>query len=589
MDRVALGSQRRVRAVLHVARRARRAARDRAPRQPASITRRSGRPIRRSSSSPTRTTRCGSSIVDHPAPVKIDQSRLDEPISVGERTDVVARLAVDRRTRSRCRTSSTRCSCTRSPTRRRTSSPTRAATHARRASIAAASIYGSSRARTRAGCRRASTCPRSVARRPAASTAIVLRKDLPSPFAPESDEEGCGLRGSGAEAAKGEPAKTDAHRSRRRSISASSLRRSPRANYVELEVADGALFVMSTRDRGIRRGSARGRRRQAPAQVQKFDLKTRKLDKFIDKLDQPDFGTSDSSTFELSADGDEGAVRRRRRVVRRRYREGRRAGRGRAQARRRLQVWVDPRAEWKQMFHEVWRIERDFLYDPKAHGLDLAQAEKVYAPFVDGHRRSRRPQRAVRRDARQPRARSRVRRRWRDAAAGPRGRSACSARIYAIEDGHYKIAQHPEGRELEPAARRAAHAAGRDVKEGDFILAVNGVAVTRRRRRSTRYMLGTANKRTVLTLAASGDGKDKHDVTVVPIADEGQLRLREWMEDNRRRVDELSNGKLAYVYIPDTASGGLHSTSTATTSRRSTSTASSSTSASTTAASSRTT
>ena len=48
-----------------------------------------------------------------------------------------------------------------------------------------------------------------------------------------------------------------------------------------------------------------------------------------------------------------------------------------------LEVRVDPRAEWQQMFHEVWRIERDFLYDPGFHGLDLQKAEKHYRPFVD--------------------------------------------------------------------------------------------------------------------------------------------------------------------------------------------------------------
>ena len=49
-----------------------------------------------------------------------------------------------------------------------------------------------------------------------------------------------------------------------------------------------------------------------------------------------------------------------------------------------MEVWSDPRAEWRQMYREVWRLERDFLYDPKAHGLDLAAAEKKYAPWVDG-------------------------------------------------------------------------------------------------------------------------------------------------------------------------------------------------------------
>ena len=49
-----------------------------------------------------------------------------------------------------------------------------------------------------------------------------------------------------------------------------------------------------------------------------------------------------------------------------------------------MEVKVDPRAEWNQMYHEVWRIERDFLYDPHFHGLDLAAAEKKYAPYLKG-------------------------------------------------------------------------------------------------------------------------------------------------------------------------------------------------------------
>ena len=49
-----------------------------------------------------------------------------------------------------------------------------------------------------------------------------------------------------------------------------------------------------------------------------------------------------------------------------------------------MEVFVDPRAEWKQMYHEVWRIQRDFLYDPNHHGLNLAAAETKYAPYVNG-------------------------------------------------------------------------------------------------------------------------------------------------------------------------------------------------------------
>lgn len=379
---------------------------------------------------------------------------------------------------------------------------------------------------------------------------IVLRKDLPSPFAPESDEEATGS-GSAAAPGKNEPKATriDLDGIDQRIIAAPA----PRANYTALEVGDNALFVMSTvvaeSDEDLDELGP-----HVPAKVEKLDLKSRKLDKFIDKLDQPDISASDSSTFELSADGAKAL-----------YTTGgawfvvdtakpAAAGDG-ALKLDDLQVWVDPRAEWKQMFHEVWRIERDFLYDPKAHGLDLAQAEKVYAPFVAG-------------------------------AGGREGLNALFVEMLgnlvlghvfvgggalppqgnegdgllgadlAVDAGHYKIAKILKGENWNPSLISPLTQPGVQVAEGDFILAVNGVPAAATMP-FDRYMLGTANKRTVLTLAASGDGKGKRDVTVVPVPSEAQLRLRSWMETNRRRVDELSNGKLAYVWIPDTATGGF--------------------------------
>jgi tricorn protease len=380
---------------------------------------------------------------------------------------------------------------------------------------------------------------------------IVLRKDLPSPFAPESDEEAAGS-GAGSAAAKGEPAKTtriDLDAIDQRIIAAPI----PRANYLELEVGDNALFVLSTvvaeSDEDLIEVG-----QHAPAQVQKLDLKTRKLDKFIDKLDQPDFSTSDSATFELSADGSKalyttaGAWF----VVDTAKPAG--AGDG-ALKLDDLQVWVDPRAEWKQMFHEVWRIERDFLYDPKAHGLDLAQAERVYAPFVDGIG-GREGLNALFVEMLGNLVLGHVF--VGGGALPPQGNEAdglLGANL-AIEGDHYKIAKILKGENWNPQLVSPLTQPGVIVKEGDVILAVNGVAVSAAVP-FDKYMLGTANKRTLLTLASNGDGKDKREVTVVPIPNEGQLRLREWMDGNRRRVDQLSNGKLAYVYIPDTDVAGF--------------------------------
>jgi len=487
--------------------------------------------------------------LDHPAPVKIDQSRLEEPISVGN----APRWSPDSQwiVYAKPLANLFHAVFVYSLADKTTHQLTDARSDARSPRFDRSGKYLWFVASTNLGPAAAGIDMSALGRATTGSVyGIVLRKDLPSPFAPESDEEGSGSAAK-PDAAKGveKTTRIDLDAIDQRIIAAPI----PRANYLELEVTDGALLVLSTAlaesDEDLLEVGVK-----APAQIQKFDLKTRKLDKFIDKLDQPDFGTSDSSTLEVSADATK--------VL---YAAGgawfvvdtakpAAAGEG-ALKLDDLQVWVDPRAEWKQMFHEVWRIERDFLYDPKAHGLDLAQAERVYAPFVDGIG-GREGLNALFVEMLGNLVLGHVF--VGGGAMPPQGSEAdglLGANL-AIEGGHYKISQILKGENWNPQLVSPLTQPGVLVEEGDFILAVNGVAVSATQP-FDKYMLGTANKRTVLTLAANGDGKAKHDVTVVPIANEGQLRLREWMEDNRRRVDQLSNGKLAYVWIPDTNFGGF--------------------------------
>jgi tricorn protease len=95
-----------------------------------------------------------------------------------------------------------------------------------------------------------------------------------------------------------------------------------------------------------------------------------------------------------------------------------------------------------------------------------------------------------------------------------------------------------------------------DVKVGDYLLEVNGREV-RPPIDVYSYFENTAGKQTRIKVGPTADGKDSREVTVVPVPDEFGLRNRAWEEDNRRKVDELSGGKLAYVHVPDTASGGF--------------------------------
>jgi tricorn protease len=282
------------------------------------------------------------------------------------------------------------------------------------------------------------------------------------------------------------------------------------------------------------------------ATVTKFDLTTRKTEPFL----------SGVSAFTVSANGEK--------VL---YHTGQgpmwfiaatgaapKAGEG-ALKFDEMEVKVDPRAEWNQMYHEVWRIERDFLYDPHFHGLDLAAAEKKYAPYLKGAG-----------------GRADVNHLFvemlgevtighmfifgGDIPKTPEVKSGLLGADYKVENGRYRFAKIFNGENWNPQLRAPLTQPGVDVKLGDYLLEVNGAEV-RPPNDVYSYFENTAGKQTRIMVGPNPDGKDARDVTVVPIADEAELRTRAWEEDNRRKVSELSGGKVAYVHVPDTANGGF--------------------------------
>jgi tricorn protease len=218
-----------------------------------------------------------------------------------------------------------------------------------------------------------------------------------------------------------------------------------------------------------------------------------------------------------------------------------------------LETVIDPRAEWKQMYHETWRIERDFLYDPKTHGLNIPKIEAKYKPYLDGlasrsefsylstemlgeitigHMFIRGPH--------QPDKES---------------KTGLLGADYKTENGRYRIAKILGGQNWTPGLASPLTLPGVYVHEGAYLLAVNGREL-KADDNLYQFFDGTAGKQTVLHIAYSPDGKDAKDVTVVPIDDEDGLRNLNWIEGNRRKVGELSGGKLAYVYMPNTGGPG---------------------------------
>jgi len=220
-----------------------------------------------------------------------------------------------------------------------------------------------------------------------------------------------------------------------------------------------------------------------------------------------------------------------------------------------MQVYTDPRAEWQQMFRETWRIERDWFYDPNLHGADRKALMAAYQPFVDNVM-SRADLNYIFADMLGEITAQHVyifggdRPEPRQVSVGLLGAD------YTIDHDRYRFSKVYFGENWNPDLRAPLTEPGVNVREGDYLLAVDGREV-HGSDEVYSFFQERAGKSVQLKVGADPGGKDARTVTVVPIANEHSLRLRDWMESNRRKVDELSGGRLAYVYLPDTAVGGF--------------------------------
>jgi len=219
-----------------------------------------------------------------------------------------------------------------------------------------------------------------------------------------------------------------------------------------------------------------------------------------------------------------------------------------------LRSFVDPKAEFKQMFDEAWRIQRDYLYVRNMQGSDWNRVREQYGalvPFV-----AHRADLSYLLDEMQA-----------ELAVGhsfvfggdmppvPTSTTGMLGADFTVVDGRYRIAKIYNGESWNPDLRAPLAAPGVDVHEGDYLLAVNGVEL-RAPDDLFRLLDGTADRQTVITVNARPVAVGARNVTVMPVSTEQGLRARAWIEHNRHVVDSLSHGQLAYVYLPNTANAG---------------------------------
>ncbi|MDT5063806.1 MAG: tricorn protease [Acidobacteriota bacterium] len=216
-----------------------------------------------------------------------------------------------------------------------------------------------------------------------------------------------------------------------------------------------------------------------------------------------------------------------------------------------LEVKIDPRAEWQQMYREAWRIMRDWFYDPNHHGQNLPELERHYAEYLPTITRRADLNGLLNMmlghisvshlgvgggDAPQ---------------GGPPPRIGLLGADYEIDGGRYRFKRiyrstqynSPSGSSPAPLDRPGAV-----VREGEYLLAVEDQSVETTKSVYS-YFDGKVSQPVKIKVGPSANGEGARSITVFPMPNESQLRQANWAEENRRRVEQLSNGKLGYIYV----------------------------------------
>ncbi|MEE9500976.1 MAG: PDZ domain-containing protein, partial [Candidatus Aminicenantaceae bacterium] len=376
----------------------------------------------------------------------------------------------------------------------------------------------------------------------------VLRKDIPSPLAKESDEEK-GIEEKKEPEKKEEPKKKKAQPEKKKEKPAFAIDLDGLNNRIlALPVRAGAYFDLQAGKEGeiyyleaplVSRGPS-GRE----TTLKRFDLKKREDEDVMPGV----------NGYAISADKKKILYRTRNSLGIIPAAEKAKPGQGKINIDA-IEVRIDPKAEWKQIFHEAWRINRDYFYDPNMHGADWNAMRKKYAVFLP-HLSCRNDLNRVIQWMCSELAVGHHRVGGGDFISQPkRVPGGLLGADYTIENGCYRFKKVYGGLNWNPELRSPLTEPKVDVKAGEYLLAVQGKKL---RPPTNLHSLfeNTSGKIIEITVGPNPDGKGSRTVSVVPIANESALRNRDWVEGNLRKVDRATGGRVAYVYVPNTTTLG---------------------------------
>ncbi|MFW6331064.1 MAG: S41 family peptidase [Gemmatimonadota bacterium] len=375
---------------------------------------------------------------------------------------------------------------------------------------------------------------------------VVLREDDPTPFPIRSDEERVpeeveepgeagkpeegGEAGAGGEASPEDEVRVDFNRIDRRIL---ALPMPVRAYAGMVAGPEGSVFVAERVEN------------RPGATLHKFTLESREAEVF----------TEGAGSVSVSADG--------KKIL---YRGNggwtvadatKPKANGARTLRPELRMRLDPDREWAQIFDEAWRQERDFFYDPGHHGADWDAVYEQYRPLVD-HVRHRSDLNYLLDMVNGELAVGHSFVYGGDLPDTDTARVGLLGADLEPHRGRWRVARIYTSESWNPQLVAPLDQPGMKVREGHYILAVNGEDLTADDD-PYRLLDGTAGRQTVLRVNDEPSPDGAWTETVEPVQSETALRQRAWVEDNRRRVDELSDGRLAYVWVPNTGGPGMTS------------------------------
>ncbi len=365
---------------------------------------------------------------------------------------------------------------------------------------------------------------------------LTLQKDGAPLMPPQSDEEPTGEEENGSSDDEGGDTNVvidfDGLAGR---IEALPL---PASNYRNLAAGDGTLFYLDAEEGDFNRFEYRTVRSR---DLHAFSFEDREAETVIEGI----------GGYLLSADGNKIVYRKRNGAGI--ISASDRKSKGGALDLSGLQMKIDPAREWAQIFNEAWRLERDFYYDPNMQGIDWPAMRVKYGrllPFAScrqdltyiigemiGELNTSHTY-VYSGDSRRAAERVNIGLLGVDWEVDSEANRYRFARILDVADWTLDV--------IPPLA-----GPGKDVAAGDYLLAINGTEVSADRNIYS-YFEGLAGQQVTLLVNGSASAEGARELVVEPVRGERTLRYRAWVEENRKKVDEASGGKLGYLHLPDT-------------------------------------